>query len=125
MMTILPAIDTVRAKSMNTAELREAFLIEDLFQPDTVKLIYSENDRAVIGAAMPVKEELALQTSKELAANYFAERREIGALNIGGAGQIAVDKDVFKMVNRDMLYVGRGASASAAKKPRSRQRFLF
>jgi 4-deoxy-L-threo-5-hexosulose-uronate ketol-isomerase len=108
-MKILPAIDTVRAKGMNTAELREAFLIEDLFQPDAVKLVYSEHDRAVIGAAVPVKEKLFLQASKELAANYFAERRELGALNVGGAGQIIVDQNAFHLANRDMLYIGRGA----------------
>jgi 4-deoxy-L-threo-5-hexosulose-uronate ketol-isomerase len=108
-MKILPAIDPIRTKSLTTSELREAYLLEDLFQPDAVKLVYSENDRAVIGAAIPVKEKLPLRPSKELAANYFAERRELGVLNIGGAGQITVDKDVFKMANRDMLYIGRGS----------------
>jgi 4-deoxy-L-threo-5-hexosulose-uronate ketol-isomerase len=94
---------------MKTAELREAFLIEDLFKTDAIKLAYSENDRAVIGSVVPVKDKLFLQTSKELAATYFAERRELGVLNVGGAGQIAVEKDVFKLANRDMLYIGRGA----------------
>lgn len=107
-MKILPAIDPVRTKSMTTSELREAFLIDELFQPDSVKLVYSENDRAIAGAAVPVKEKLSLQVSKELAANYFAERREIGVLNIGGAGQVSVDKSVFNLANRDMLYIGRG-----------------
>jgi 4-deoxy-L-threo-5-hexosulose-uronate ketol-isomerase len=108
-MKIFPAIDPIRTKSLNTSELREVFLIEELFQAGKVQLVYSENDRAVIGSAVPVQEKLSLQASKELAANYFAERREIGVLNIGGAGQITVDKDVFKMANRDMLYIGRGS----------------
>jgi len=108
-MRIFPAIDPVRAKGMNTAELREAFLLENLFQPDVVILVYSENDRAVIGSAIPVQERLELATAKELAANYFAERREIGVLNIGGAGQVAVDTKIFDLANRDMLYIGRGA----------------
>jgi 4-deoxy-L-threo-5-hexosulose-uronate ketol-isomerase len=124
-MKILPAIDTVRAKSLNTAELREAFLIEDLFQPDSVKLVYSENDRAVIGAAMPVKEKLPLQASKELAANYFAERREIGVLNVGGAGQISVDKEVFKIANRDVLYIGRGAKEISFSSEKSSEPAAF
>jgi 4-deoxy-L-threo-5-hexosulose-uronate ketol-isomerase len=108
-MKIFPAIDPIRTKSLNTSELREVFLIEELFQAGKVQLVYSGNDRAVIGSAVPVQEKLSLQASKELAANYFAERREIGVLNIGGAGQITVDKDVFKMANRDMLYIGRGS----------------
>jgi 4-deoxy-L-threo-5-hexosulose-uronate ketol-isomerase len=108
-MKIFPAMDPIRTKSLTTSELREAFLLEDLFQPDKVHLVYSENDRAVIGAAVPVKEKLPLQTFKELAADYFAQRREIGVLNVGGAGQISVDKNVFNLANRDMLYIGRGA----------------
>jgi 4-deoxy-L-threo-5-hexosulose-uronate ketol-isomerase len=108
-MKILPAIDPIRTKSLTTSELREAFLLEDLFQSDVIKLAYSENDRAIIGSAVPVKEKLPLQASKELAADYFAQRREIGVLNIGGAGQISVDKNIFNLANRDMLYIGRGA----------------
>jgi 4-deoxy-L-threo-5-hexosulose-uronate ketol-isomerase len=108
-MKIFPAIDPIRTKSLATSELREAFLLEDLFQPDAVTLAYSENDRAIIGSAVPVKEKLPLQTSKELAADYFAQRREIGVLNVGGAGQISVDKNVFNLANRDMLYISRGA----------------
>ena len=108
-MKILSAIDPVRARGLNTAELREAFLLENLFQPESVQLIYSENDRAVIGGAVPIKEMLPLRTSKELAANYFAERRELGVLNVGGTGQISVDCKIFKLANRDMLYLGKGA----------------
>ncbi len=108
-MKVLPAIDPVRAKSMNTAELREAFLSEDLFQPESIKLIYSENDRAIIGGAIPLKEKLLLRASKELAANYFAERRELGVLNLGGGGQINVEGKLFNLANRDMLYIGKGA----------------
>ncbi|NUO79995.1 5-dehydro-4-deoxy-D-glucuronate isomerase [candidate division KSB1 bacterium] len=108
-MKTLPAIDPVRAKSLNTSELREAFLLEDLFQPEAIKLVYSENDRAVIGAAVPVKEMLPLQASNALAADYFAERREIGVLNVGGSGRITVDKNTFNLAHRDMLYIGKGA----------------
>lgn len=108
-MKILPAIDPVRTKSLTTSELREAYLLEELFQPNAVKLVYSEIDRAVVGAAVPVKEKLPLQPSKELAADYFAQRREIGVLNIGGPGQISVDKNAFDLANRDMLYIGRGS----------------
>ena len=109
MMKTLAAIDPVRAKSMNTAELREAFLLENLFRPEEISLVYSENDRAVIGSAVPQQEKLALGATKELAANYFAERREIGVLNIGSAGRVIVDAQTFELANRDMLYIGRGA----------------
>lgn len=109
MMKTLAAIDPVRAKGMKTAELREAFLLENLFRPEEISLVYSENDRAVIGSAVPRQGKLALGATKELAANYFAERREIGVLNIGSAGRVIVDAQTFELANRDMLYIGRGA----------------
>lgn len=104
-----PAIDPIRAKGMTTSELRQAFLIEQVFASDAIKLAYVENDRAIIGGAMPVKDKLPLHVSKELAANYFAERREIGVLNIGGPGQVSVDKTIHPLANRDMLYIGKGS----------------
>lgn len=108
-MKIVPALDPIRTKSLTTPELREAYLLADLFQREAVNLVYSEIDRAVVGAAVPAKEKLRLPTAKELAADYFAQRREIGVLNVGGAGQINVDKNVFNLTNRDMLYIGKGA----------------
>ena len=108
-MRTMLAIDPVRFKSMTTAEIRESFLLEDLFQPDEIVLIYSEIDRAIVGSAVPVKEKLPLQTAKELASDYFCQRREIGVLNIGGKGKIRVDKNSFGLASRDVLYIGRGA----------------
>ena len=108
-MKTLPAIDLPRMKGMITSELRASFLIENLFWPDAVELVYSENDRAVIGSAVPVRAELRLPTAKELAADYFAQRRELGVLNIGGRGRIVVDQHEFAMANRDVLYIGKGA----------------
>jgi 4-deoxy-L-threo-5-hexosulose-uronate ketol-isomerase len=84
-------------------------LVEKLFQPDVIYLLYSEVDRAIIGSAVPGKKKLELSASKELAADYFCERREIGVLNIGGKGQITVDGNVFDMENRDGLYIGKGS----------------
>jgi len=105
----LHALDPVRAQNMNSAELRQAFMLADLFQPEQIRLAYAEYDRAVIGGAVPVKEKLLLAAAPELAAQYFAERREIGVLNIGGAGHLKVDQNTFDLANRDMLYIGRGA----------------
>jgi 4-deoxy-L-threo-5-hexosulose-uronate ketol-isomerase len=59
---------------------------------------------------VPVKAELKLMaTKKEMAADFFAERREIGIINIGDDGAIEVDGKVFTMSPKDALYIGRGA----------------
>lgn len=101
--------DPVRFQRMTTDEIRESFLVDQLFRPDEIYLLYCEVDRGIIGSAVPGKEPLTLAASQELAANFFCERREIGVLNIGGKGQISVDAEVFHLENRDGLYIGKGS----------------
>lgn len=72
-------------KHYTTERLREEFLIDDLFLPDVIKLVYSHIDRIITGSAVPVKETLKLTAGDELRAQYFCERRELGVINIGGA----------------------------------------
>jgi 4-deoxy-L-threo-5-hexosulose-uronate ketol-isomerase len=93
---------------MNTAEIRAALLVEDLFTPGHVQLRCSSLDRAVIGTAVPAGAALPLPSSRELAAEYLTERREIGVVNIGGPGQIEVETQRFSVGNREALYIGRG-----------------
>jgi len=85
------------------------FLIDNLFAPDEVPLTYSEIDRSITGSAVPKMKPLALlATKKEMAAEYFTERREIGIINIGGMGSINVDGKAFVLEQKDALYIGRG-----------------
>lgn len=93
---------------MNTEELRNAFLV-DLFEAGALNLLYCEVERAIVGAAVPVKEDLKLEAGKELAADFFCQRREVGVLNIGGAGSVAVDGTTYPMEHLDGLYIGRGS----------------
>jgi len=111
-MKIIPAIGTEAVSRYTTAELRRTFLIETLFVPDQIDLNYWETDRTIVGSAVPVSSSLKLEGSrKELAADYFLERREIGILNIGENGKIEVDGKVFDLGKLDCLYVGRGAKS--------------
>jgi len=96
-------------RGMTSAQLREAFLISSLFVQDDVPMVYSDIDRSITGSAVPVSGPLELKASKkEMAAESFAERREIGIINIGQAGTIVADGKEIPMVHRDGLYVGRG-----------------
>jgi len=95
---------------MTTEELRTAFLIDKLFVPDEIPMVYSDIDRSITGSAVPVKGVLKLLgTKKEMAAEHFAERREIGIINIGAEGVVTVDGKEYVMVYKDALYIGRGA----------------
>ena len=96
-------------QSMSTADLRKSFLIEDLFTPGEIPMVYSDIDRSITGSAVPANAPLKLLgTKKEMAAEFFAERREIGVINIGAEGTVKVDGQTFAMEYKDALYIGRG-----------------
>jgi 4-deoxy-L-threo-5-hexosulose-uronate ketol-isomerase len=112
--------DAVRYPRMTTAELRETFLLEDAFMPGAVTLAYVDLDRTVLGGAVPTDKVLTLEAHPELRSEFFLERRELGVLNVGGAGTVTVDGKAFELGKLDCLYAGRGskvvtfASADAA-----------
>jgi len=96
------------AKHYDTQTLRRHFLIEKLFTPGQVQMTYSHYDRIIATGIMPAGEPLVLEAGKELACEYFLERREMGVINIGGPGCVMVDGEKFVMNKQDGLYVGRG-----------------
>ena len=109
-MDVRYSTDPERFKTMPAESLRAMFLIDNLFTFDEVPMTYSDIDRSITGSAVPKTKTLALLASKkEMAAEYFAERREIGIINIGGTGSIGVDGNVFVLGPKDALYIGRGA----------------
>jgi 4-deoxy-L-threo-5-hexosulose-uronate ketol-isomerase len=110
-MRLYQMADAVRYEMMNTEELRETFLLEGMFEPGEIEFAYVDLDRTVIGAAVPVSEELQLETEPELRAEYFLERRELGVLNVGGSGSVVVEGKSFDLEKLDCLYVGRGNRA--------------
>mgnify|MGYP002511027984 CR=1 FL=1 len=95
-------------KHYTTQRLREEFLIQDLFIPGKIKLIYSHIDRIITGAAVPTQP-LSLTAGEELRAAYFLERREMGVINIGGPGRILVDGKTWQLGHKDGMYLGMGA----------------
>ena len=100
-------------KRFTTQELREEFLIEDLYRPDQVVAVYSHVDRMVTLGCMPVKETVSIDKGIDVWANfgthYFLERREVGMFNIGGAGTVTVDGTVYELGYKDCLYITMGA----------------
>lgn len=95
-------------KTYDTDRLREEFLIQGLFVPDEIKLVYSHVDRIITGAATPVEKKLKLTAGDELRAAYFLERRELGVINIGGAGQICIDGKTYEVGYKEAMYIGMG-----------------
>lgn len=96
-------------KHYDTKRLREEFLIQGLFAADEIKLVYSHIDRIITGAATPVEKELKLTAGDELRADYFLQRRELGLINIGGAGTVTVDGKEYVVDHKNGMYIGMGA----------------
>lgn len=107
-MEVRDASNAKDVKYYTTDRLREEFHIANLFTKDNIRMVYSHTDRIIVIGMMPVFAELKLQAGKELAAEYFLERRELGCINIGGKGSITVDGEVYEMNARDGIYIGRG-----------------
>lgn len=94
-------------RQMTTAQLRENFLVQNLMQDDSVQLVYSHYDRVIIGGAKPVNKTLALPNHPELRADFFLQRRELGIINVGGAGLIIADGKEFTTNKLDCVYLGK------------------
>lgn len=94
--------------TMNTEELRNAFLVQDSVVDGELNFMYSHYDRTIMGGAKPLGKTLELPNHEELKANYFLERREIGIINVAGSGKIVADGVEYKLEKLSCLYLGKG-----------------
>ncbi len=94
-------------RGFDTEALRRHFLIERIFVPGAIRLTYSHIDRIVVGGAVPTTGGLRLEAPKPIGSPNFLDRRELGAVNIGGPGRVRADGAVFELDARDTLYVGK------------------
>jgi 4-deoxy-L-threo-5-hexosulose-uronate ketol-isomerase len=95
------------ASRLSTTELREAFLVEDLFVRGELRIAVTDMDRLVVGAAMPITS-LRLPPCPELGGAYFCQRRELGIVNLNEPGHVVVEGTRYSLEKFDFLYVGAG-----------------
>jgi 4-deoxy-L-threo-5-hexosulose-uronate ketol-isomerase len=115
-------------KTFTTTQLRDEFLIPTLFVDDKVTLTYTHVDRMIIGGAVPKTETLLLTAPpKDLGADFFLQRREVGIINVGGAGSVCADSVEYPMTKYDGLYVGMGTKevTFTSQDPQQPARFYF
>jgi len=92
----------------STSELRENFLVDNLFTRDEIHMTYSMFDRLIVGGAMPVDKNLKLETIPYLKSECFLDRRELGIINVGGNGRVTVDGTAYELSKKEALYIGQG-----------------
>ena len=109
-MDVRQPIHSDHAKTLDSEALRRHFLVERLFVPNDIALTYSQIDRIVVGGAMPLREDIgfAPELAKRFAVGSFLERRELGAVNVGGPGFVVVDGRRHALEHRDAIYIGMG-----------------
>jgi 4-deoxy-L-threo-5-hexosulose-uronate ketol-isomerase len=112
-------------KQMDTEQLRKNFLVQNLMQDDTVQLVYSHYDRVIIGGAKPVGKTLTLPNHPELRADYFLQRRELGIINVGGAGIVIADGKEFVINKLDCVYLGKETEEVKFKSKSKKEPALF
>jgi len=99
-------------KRYTTEELRDEFLIQNLYVADTVQCVYSHVDRMVTMGCMPVNEIVPIDKGIDVWANFgtkfLLERREIGIFNLGGAGKVVADGVEYALGYKDCLYITQG-----------------
>jgi len=94
---------------MDTAQLRDRYLVTDLFLDDEVRAVYTHHDRVVLAGISPLTSAIALPTFPEIRSDFFFEHREGGLVNVGGDGIVTVDDEEYKLTKGSCLYIGRGA----------------
>ncbi len=95
----------------SNADLRDRYLVGDLFREGEIVLTYSHGERFIIGGAVPGATPLPLprQTAPASAAGHpLLERRELGIVNIGGPGTVTLDGERIALAKFETLYVPMG-----------------
>ncbi|AMV48050.1 5-dehydro-4-deoxy-D-glucuronate isomerase [Paraburkholderia caribensis] len=112
-MEVRQSINSEYAKTLDTAGLRKEFLVEKVFEPDALALTYSHIDRIIVGGAFPQTRAVEVPSSlgKSIGVGYLLERRELGAINIGGDGWVEADGKRFVVRNEEAIYVGKGTQS--------------
>ncbi|GAA5057246.1 4-deoxy-L-threo-5-hexosulose-uronate ketol-isomerase [Thermocatellispora tengchongensis] len=108
-MEIRHATDPESVETATAAELRDRYLVTDLFAPGEVCGLYTHEDRMVIAGAMPADQPLAIPAWEAVGTPAHLDRRELGVVNLGDPGDVIVDGSAHKLGTLDGLYVGKGS----------------
>lgn len=109
----------------STERIRKEFLIRNIFEPDKIRIVYSLYDRFIVGGAIPVNGDLSLDSIPPLKSENFCDRREVGIINIGGAGTVVLDGTEYEIGNKESIYIGMGTKNIILKSHQASNPALF
>jgi 4-deoxy-L-threo-5-hexosulose-uronate ketol-isomerase len=109
------ATNPAQIPGMTTRQLRDTYLIPDVFVPGEIRLTYTHHDRVVLGGAVPAGAELRLTGYPEIRSETFLEHRELGVVNVGGEGVVVADGEEHTLVTGACLYLGRGVEEGTVR----------
>jgi 4-deoxy-L-threo-5-hexosulose-uronate ketol-isomerase len=98
---------------LSTQELRDTFHISNLFVPGHITGHFTDLDRLFVAGVLPAAAPVLLPNHKETGRAYFLERRELGAINVGGPGKVTADGQSFALAKLDCAYVPMGVKSVA------------
>src|ERR1035441_2419644 len=112
---------------MTTQELRDTFLLTGLFAPGQLTGTFTDLDRLVVGGIMPAGKAVELPNHKETGRAFFLERRELGAINVGGAGAVHADGKTLSTDPLDCVYLPMGTRSVTfeSKDAKNQAKFYF
>lgn len=110
---------------MNTQELRDNFLVQQLMIDDEIKLVYSHYDRVIVGGVKPVSKAIELPNHPELRAEFFLQRRELGVINVGGDGVVEADGETYTLAKLSCVYIGKDVKKVTFKSNDAKAPALF
>lgn len=112
-MDIRYSVSPDELKTLTTDELREKYLIEEIFVDNGLTVTYCNDDRIMVLGAKPLDAKVEINISDEIGSDFFLQNREMAVINIGGEGTIILDGVEHEMVQYDGMYIGKGTKEIA------------
>jgi len=96
---------------LSTQEQRDTFQISNIFVAGELVAHFTDLDRLFVGGVTPTAKAIELPNHKETGRAFFLERRELGAINIGGSGKVVADGQTFALEKLDCVYLPMGTKS--------------